>query len=112
MVKTHSICYGCLLESRSGPVCRTVLATWIPGRMIECEGCIFFKGGWFDHQLAKNMVLSARDLETPTLLTERSLLFGGRFWRHFFPWKVRFVVAEDCFKTSLIFIPPWVLGYF
>ena len=50
-----------------------------PSEMIQCEGCIFFKGGWwtFTTNIAKNMVLSAGDLETPRLLTERSLLFGG-----------------------------------
>ena len=101
VVKTHSICYGCVLDSRSGPVCRTVFCSgfkrWMvvsrifyfhpdPWEMIQCEGCIFFKGGWWtNHQLAKNMVLSARDLETPRFQLRGHCFLGADFGDLLFP---------------------------
>ena len=59
--------------------------TRIPGEMIQCEGCICFKGGWStNHQLVKKHDAQCSGFENPKIPTERSLLFEGRFWRHFF----------------------------
>lgn len=50
--------------------------------------------------------------ETPTF-QQRGHDFVGADLETNFAWKVRFVVAEECYKNIMgIFITPWVLGYF